>query len=271
MTDIPVGAPVHSRLGVTARLEGEQLVFDLVPQAETMHHGAIRASVISYAVDALAGIPIDGDPEVWSLTSDMSVRMRPIPAPARIVATGRILREGRRSVTSAVELVSDAGDLVATGAIGFARVPRRPTDPPKPRFTLDSVVEMFGRTGRLDRPLREAAGIESVDAAAGVVRVELTSDIRNPAGTLQGAMVALVAESAVEDLLAARFGVDAVVTDLDLRYLAQTQAGPVRTSCRLLGDGSEAAIEVALVDESTDRLTTLVYARAAAPAQRVAT
>jgi acyl-coenzyme A thioesterase PaaI-like protein len=265
MTDIPFGAPVHSRLGITARLDDGQLVFDLVPQPETMHHGVVRASVLSYAVDALAGIVIDQDPDVWSLTSDMTVRMRPLPAPTRIIATSRILREGRRSVTSAVELVSDGGAHVATGAIGFARVARRPTDPPKPRITLDGVVELFGRVPSIEQPLREAAGIESVDPAAGVVQVELTSDLRNPAGTMQGAMVALVAESAAEDLLAARFGVTAVVTDLDLRYLAQTQAGPVRTSCRLLGDGPDAAVEVSLVDVSTERLTTLVYARAAAP------
>jgi acyl-coenzyme A thioesterase PaaI-like protein len=85
----------------------------------------------------------------------------------------------------------------------------------------------------------------------------------NPAGTLQGAMVALVAESAAEEMVSAQFSIDAVVTDLDLRYLAQTGAGPVRTSCRLLGLGPDAPIRVELVDLSNDQLTTLVYARTA--------
>ena len=101
-----------------------------------------------------------------------------------------------------------------------------------------------------------------IDAAAGVVQVELTSDLRNPAGTLQGAMVALVAEAATEELVSSLAGSPVIVTDLDLRYLERTQAGPVRTRSRLLGAGPDAAVQVELVDLSTDRTTTLVYARA---------
>jgi acyl-coenzyme A thioesterase PaaI-like protein len=93
--------------------------------------------------------------------------------------------------------------------------------------------------------------------------MELTPELRNPAGTLQGAMVALLAEAAAEELASARFNIDAVVIDLDLRYLAQTGAGPVQTRCRLLGNGPNAPIQVELFDLSSDRLTTLVYARCA--------
>ena len=39
-------------------------------------------------------------------------------------------------------------------------------------------------------------------------------------------MVALFAEAAAEELASARFGIPAVVTELDLRYLAQTGDGP---------------------------------------------
>ena len=75
-------------------------------------------------------------------------------------------------------------------------------------------------------------------------------------------MVALIAESAAEDLLATRFETSVVVTDLDLRYLQRTQLGPVRTRCRLLGTGVNAPVQVELIDLSTDQMTTLVYARA---------
>ena len=91
------------------------------------------------------------------------------------------------------------------------------------------------------------------------MQVELTDELRNPAGTLQGAMVALLAEAAAEDLVQARFGRPAIVTDLDLRYLAPTGTGPVRTTTRLLGKRADSAIEVELVDVSTGTLTTLVY------------
>jgi acyl-coenzyme A thioesterase PaaI-like protein len=263
VTDIPErGTPVPARLGVTARhLDGE-LILDLTPRPETLHHGIVRASVLSYVIDAASGIPIDDDPGVWTLTTDMTVRMRPVPAPARLRSVNRVVRRGGRSITGVVDLVDDAGTPLAFGAIGFTRVARKPTDPPKPLVTPEWIVELFRDLPGLDRPLREEAGMEAVDPACGVVQVELTPELRNPAGTLQGAMVALVAEAAAEDLVAARFGIPAVVTDLDLRYLARTGDGPVRTTTRVLGDGPEAAIEVGLVDLSTDTLTTLVHTRA---------
>jgi len=61
MTDIPgPGTPVPSRLGVTARYEDGELVLDLAPRPETLHHGVVRASVLSFLVDAAAGIPNGG-------------------------------------------------------------------------------------------------------------------------------------------------------------------------------------------------------------------
>ena len=53
-----------------------------------------------------------------------------------------------------------------------------------------------------------------------------------------------------------------VVTDLDLRYLAQAPEGPVRTRTRLLGTAPDDPMQIELIDTSADRLTTLVYARA---------
>ena len=259
MTDISgpgPGTSLPSRLGVTARLEDDALVLELRPQRETLHHGVVRASVLSFVIDVVAGIPLDQDGDVWTLTSDMSVRMRAVAAPERVDATSTILRQGRRSATSLVELTTDAGAPIATGAIGFTKIPRKATDPPKPNMPPGQVPFIFRDPDTLDRPLREAAGIEAIDAAKGIVQVEVTPDLRNPAGTLQGAMGAL------EDLIGARFESPVVVTDLDLRYLRKTQTGPVRTRSRLLGTTSDAPIQVELVDTSTDQITTLVYARA---------
>ena len=121
---------------------------------------------------------------------------------------------------------------------------------------------LFRDPTTLARPLREEAGVEVIDAAAGIVQVEVTPDLRNPAGTLQGAMVALLAESAAEDLMATRFGSPFVVTGLDLRYLRKAQVGPVRTRSRLLGTGPDAPVQIELIDTSIDQITTLVYASA---------
>jgi acyl-coenzyme A thioesterase PaaI-like protein len=264
MTDISSsGLPVPSRLGTTARYEDGNLIIELTPQPETMHHGVVRASVLAFVIDVTAGIPMDQDPDMWTLTSDMSVRMRPVAAPTRIEATNTTLRQGGRSSTCLVELRCDDGSPIATGAIGFAKVPRKSTDPAKPNVQPGQIPLVFRASATLDRPLRQAAGIEVLDAVEGVVQVDVTADLRNPAGTLQGAMVALLAEAAAEDLVAARFDVPVVVTDLDLRYLRRAEVGPIRTRTRVLGAGPEAPIEVELIDTPSGQVTTLVYARAA--------
>lgn len=261
MTDVPsMRTSVPGRLGLTAEMHDGVPVLGLVPHPHTLHHGVVRVSVLAFLVDVAAGLVADDDPDRWALTSDMSVRMRPMAAPERIEAVNTVLRRGQRSVTCRVDLTSDVGP-VATGAIGFVRLARRDRDPVKPTMSAERLADVFPETARLSRPLREEAGIEVVDAAAGIVQLEVTEALRNPAGTLQGAMVALVAESAAEDLLSARSGVPVVMVDLDLRYLAQAHVGPVRTACRLLGDGPGAPVEVELIDTSTDRVTTLVYAR----------
>jgi acyl-coenzyme A thioesterase PaaI-like protein len=90
------------------------------------------------------------------------------------------------------------------------------------------------------------------------MEIAVRPEVCNPAGTLQGAMVALVAEAAAEDLVGHRLGRPVTVVDLDIRYLAQAKVGPVRTRCRMIGEW----VRVELVDTAEERVSTLVYARA---------
>lgn len=263
MTDVAnLDSSVPGRFAIAAHVDDEGLHLVLTTQPEVLHHGVVRASVLAYAVDACAGIAVDDDPDVWTLTTDLSFRMRPIPAPEVAEVTCTIVRRGRRSVTSTFDVVGGDGTPVAAGAIGFAAVPRRDGDPPKPHFPPEVAARLFDGQSSLTEPLREAAGIEVLDAANGVVEVSVTPELRNPAGTLQGAMVALVAEAAAEELAATRSDAPMVVTELDLRYLAQAPVGPVRTRTRALGPTADDPMQIELIDTSVDRVTTLVYARA---------
>ncbi len=128
---------VPSRLGVLASVDDGEFRLHLQPRDEVLHHGAVRESVVAFMIDVAAGVVLDDDPEAWMLTSDLSVRMRPLLAPPSLSTRTTILRRGRRSATATVDLVTDSGDPVATGAIGFARVARRPTDGPKPQASPD--------------------------------------------------------------------------------------------------------------------------------------
>src|SRR5690606_19900276 len=167
-----------------------------------------------------------------------------------IRATSTTLRSGRRSSTCMVELTGADGTAAGWGTVGFTKLARRPTDAPKPDISPARVASLFQPTTELPRPLREEAGVEVVDPAEGVLELLVTGALRNPAGTWQGAMVALLAEAAAEELVEARFGRPSVVTDLDVRYLAQASRGPVRSSARLVGAGPTDAVLVELVDTS---------------------
>ncbi len=264
MTDLPAQLnSVPTRIGSTAFVDDRGLVVELDEiQAEVLQHGVLRLSVLTFLADVSAGVTLDTDPDSWTFTTDLSLRMPLGPAPGRVTATTSILRQGRRSAHGLVEIVDERRQLVAAGAIGFAHVPRKPHDPPKPRVSPELMAERFSGLERLSRPLREEAGIIPVDPAQGVVEIAVRPEVCNPAGTLQGAMVALVAEAAAEDLIGSLAGEPVVVTELDIRYLAQAKEGPVRTQCRLLGEQADAPVEVRLTDTGTNRLSTLVYARA---------
>jgi acyl-coenzyme A thioesterase PaaI-like protein len=264
MTDLPTNlTAVPSRLGSRALVDDRGLVVEIDDiQAEVLHHGILRLSVLSFLVDVSAGVTLDTDPESWAFTTDLSLRMPVRPAPGKVSATATILRQGRRSAHSLVEVVDEQQRLVAAGAIGFAHVPRKPDDPPKPGASPALIAERFTGLQRLSKPLRAEAGIVPIDPAHGVVEIAVRPEVCNPAGTLQGAMVALVAESAAEDLIGSWAGEPVVVAELDIRYLAQAKVGPVRTQSRLLGNRPDQPVEVRLTDTATGRLTTLAYARA---------
>jgi acyl-coenzyme A thioesterase PaaI-like protein len=264
MTDLPPNlTAVPSRLGSSALVDDRGLVLEIDDiQPEVLHHGVLRLSVLTFLVDVSAGVTLDTEPGSWTFTTDLSLRMVAGPAPGKVTATTDILRHGRRSAHGAAEVVDDRKRLVAAGAIGFAHVPRKPGDPPKLQVSPQMIAGRFSGGGRLSRPLRDEAGIVPIDAARGVVEIAVRPEVCNPAGTLQGAMVALVAEAATEDLIGSLTATPVVVTELDIRYLGQAKVGPVRTRARLIGDRPDGPVEVRLTDAATGRLTTLVYARA---------
>jgi hypothetical protein len=158
-----------------------------------------------------------------------------------------------------------AGAPWGTCFIGFASVPRRDGDPPKPMLSLGPDGRYWEDMAPLEVPLREAVGIERIDPAAGHVAVELRPEIQNPAGTLQGAMVSYLAEAAAQDLADHHLGSDGggwVVTDLEVRFLAQNRVSPIASQAWFVGPPADGLVRVDLLDDGgAGRRTTAVLAR----------
>ncbi len=263
MTDIsPLASSIPSRLGTTSRVEDGDLVFRLAPVPATCSFGALRTSVVSFAVDAATGVAVDSDPERWTFTSDLVVSAAMIDAPEWIDVRPAVLRDGRRSATCSATLTGPDGVEVGYGAGGFTRVDRREGDPPKHPFDPEVAGRRWHDIAPIDEPLFEAMGVRVLDGPAGIVEVDVAPELRNPAGALQGAMVAALVEAAAEQVLGARWEAPAFVTDLHVRYLAQNRTGPIRSSTAVVGEGLDALVVVELVDVTTGVLTTHATARA---------
>lgn len=261
MTDLPPSPSIPSQLGVRLSMEAETLVGHLLPRPELCTHGMVRASALVFLVDVVAGIAVDTDPDAWTFTSDLSLRVPAIPAPERIDAVAGILRAGRRSVTIEVGLLDESGAELGYSLVGFARIARRTGDPEKPDIALDRIIEGWKDIPVLDTPMRDAVGVVQVDPVGGVVELEIQPDLLNPAGALQGAMVSMVAEAAAEDLASHTLGVPQIVTDLDIRFVAQARTGLVRSRAAFIGPPSDGSVRVDLLDVGQDRAVTSVLAR----------
>ena len=264
MTDLPTEiTSVPARMGTEYRVVDGALVGRLVPHPGLCDRGLPPIAALVFLSDAVAGITIDRDPDMWAFTSQLSVR-RPLVAPGGVVeARNTALRSGARSLTCEVPFTVD-GDEWGTSIAGFARVPRREGDPSKVMVDLADVPRDFGLPP-LAEPLRRAAGFESVHPASGVVRVELSTAIANPAGAMQGAIVAGLAEAAAEDLADHHraLGTDRhAVSDIEVFYLAQNRVSPIVTRARFVGPPDQGTIRVDLVDDDgRGRVTTAVVLR----------
>jgi uncharacterized protein (TIGR00369 family) len=100
----------------------------------------------------------------------------------------------------------------------------------------------------------------------GVADVDHRPDLLNSSNSIQGGVLAFVAEVAAQSLATAHAGRTFVVDDLDIRYLRAARIGPARAQARLLRlNDSDAAVEVETRDLGGDnRVVSYVSARCVA-------
>jgi acyl-coenzyme A thioesterase PaaI-like protein len=217
-----------------------------------------RISMLATYADNAGGLDASESFRAAAPTLDLSVHVVRNPGAADLTYESRLLKVGRR-VSVAETWFTAAGDLepYALAISTFVTV----GDPEPEGITLPSSADWpFAPAAPLAIPIEDAAGITTV--APGVVDIEHRPSVGNGRGTLQGGMVALLAERACETLLAAE-GEAHVVTSIDLRYLSPMRIGPVRATARILRTHEGLAqLWVELHDLGTSHLMTHVVADA---------
>lgn len=253
---------VHAKIGILGTVADDALqsVF-LEPYPQLVANGVVRISVWVLMADIIGGWEAEKTAGTdWTFTTDLSVRAPVLRVPAKVVGTGATLRAGKGNVATESRMVDEHGELFAYSHAGFIRMPRRPNDPPKP--DMASSAQNWGEREQLTVLLAEAAGARTLDAASGHIEVDLDDSLRNPAGAMQGAMVALTGELAAEVLAEHHLGGPHVVTDIDVRYLAMGRVGPIHARAAFVGPPSHGTVRVEVRDAGAgDRVTSAILAR----------
>jgi acyl-coenzyme A thioesterase PaaI-like protein len=243
------GISFLQEIGYVQRFEGETAIgwFEVTDSLRVPGTDQVRASVLATMADVYTGVLAGAavSPRT-ALTVDLTLRILGDVGAERYDVVARVLRSGQRTTVAEAEFFNpQTGELMAFSHATFMASPR-PQD-------LINLPRAHVSVGTMQRPIAEELGI--VVSAPGEAEVVRGAYVNQPTGTIQGGVLAVLAEVAAESLTSRR------VVDIELRYLSAIRVGPARAVARSLNDET---VRVEVRDAGNeDRLTTVVMLRVA--------
>ena len=215
--------------------------------------GTVRIGALTTLVDVVGGgLAARAAHPNWIATADLTVHLFAPARAGRVEALARTVRAGRTTVVLEVDLRDDERD-VGIATMSFSALPRRDSNPDIAVAMQPGPTTMADAASRIAAPLCDLAGIEIVDAAAGVVELPVLDWAKNSMGALQGGVVGLVVEMATEAAARAATGRSLAVTDIQCSYLAFGKVGPLRTRTDVLAcDDGHVVTRVELIDDGAE-------------------
>jgi len=200
-----VGDALHGSSSVTPEMH--------VPGTERL-----RTSILAAWADVLAGhLAVDTIAPRVPVTLELDVHLyRPAPGAGPVHGAGTVVKAGRSVFVAEVEFTTGDGEPFGFAAGSFVPAPDARLTiniPPNARPFTDEVP-------RLTVPFAERAGCERLEP--GVAALTHSDEVLNASNTINGGLIALVAEEAVLSL-----SEGATLASLDLRYLQPARVGPV--------------------------------------------
>jgi acyl-coenzyme A thioesterase PaaI-like protein len=258
--DEPHRPHVLSDLDVTTEQISPDRSISVAPLVDAVRNcaGAAALGYLAALVDvncALVAL-IAAAPE-WTATADLALHgVDPLTIGPSVVES-QLVRAGRNVISVSVT-VTDGGGVdplaqhasiaaptrasvvAARGLVTFARIPREASaasasfDPLSVVGTRRSLSPAGAApTARLP----DRVGLRTLDAPCGVVELAITDYVRNSFGTINGGVIAMLAQASAEAVVE-----DLAATDLQVHYLAQARQGPARTVATLLRRGADHAV-----------------------------
>ena len=232
----------------------------VVPEICT-DQGTMHVGVIVMLVDILGGLltarAIYPD---WFATANLFMHTTGRASSGVVVATGLVIRSGRTTVVIEVDICKEAGDStgsstsIGSAIMTFSRLPRR-EDTLKFKVDEDSNEAFhFSMDGSgLSQHYLDEVGLHILDEGAGVVELNMSDYIRNSLYSINGGMVATLADIAGQYAARKATGKPLITTDLEVHYLEQGKAGPFQTKTTVLRKTEDTALtRVEVIDRGAD-------------------
>ncbi len=206
---------------VDDKMEGTATIIPEMCVPDTVH---LRTSVLAAWTDHLGGLLacLTMAPRVpVTLQLDLHL-LAPTPGAGTVRCVGRTVKAGRSVCMAAMEFTADNGVPIAVSTTSFMTAP-------DPTLTLPADLRLGGSpTGPALRvPLAERAGCARV--SPGVASLPRSEDGLNSAGTVNGGLLALVAEEAVLSASAPR----TTLASMSLCYLRAVRVGPATATAKV--------------------------------------
>jgi uncharacterized protein (TIGR00369 family) len=260
----PAGRGIARFIGVDLREvegSGAVVVQGRAPAAAHLRgpHGGVRAGALLTMLDSVGGLcgGLAALPDGWVVSTNLSARTVELTHIGPLRIDSRVLRQGRTSVLTAVEIRDEGAEdaLVVDGVLTSAILV--PENGP-PEWSRPLVLEAGAPPPEPVPDLPEWLGTKAVDEST--IELALEESLRNPWGILHGGAVASLIDIAAEHVTGG------VTADVVLHFLAPNRVGPVRAEARTIGtraDGTVLRVEVR--DHGADRVTALAVVTARNP------
>lgn len=217
--DRPAAGHILIDLGFSVRRSGDRVhgSAPVVPEMWVPGTTSLRTSILAAWVDHVSGLAaMEAIAPQVPVTLELDVHLyEAAPADGTVHAVAHVVKAGRSVVVCGVDITDHDGRPVAIGAASFMAAP-------DPRLELPEDVARHALAvtpGRLQRPFAQRAGCRR--RAPGVAELPRSRDGLNAAGTVNGGLIALVAEEAALSLTPG-----ATLSSMALRYLRPVRVGP---------------------------------------------
>ena len=213
----------------------------VVPQVCTDSH-TMHVGVIAMLVDILGGyLSARAAYPDWVATADLTMHTVHRVTSGILTAVGSVTRAGRTAFVVEVNIREERNFStqhampVGSAIMTFSKLPRREDTL---ELEIDENANDVFRFALSDSGLTEhfldKIGLKILDASTGILELRLTNYIRNSFRSLQGGMIAILADIAGQKVARAATGKLLTTSDLTIHYLAPGKTGPFRTTTRLL-------------------------------------